>query len=116
MIPECARAGSILGYDFDPVHIPDVLYGWDDGEIDGNYIRVAQMIHVEDAIDRYDGPVLIVHGEADETVSVETGRAAAERYRNCTFVTIPGDSHCFDFHLDQMTEAVKEWLIRTILK
>ena len=51
MIPESARKGSLLGSEFDPDCVPDRLIGpahkW---ELSGNYIRVAQMIHVEDAI------------------------------------------------------------------
>lgn len=56
MIPENARNGSLLGQSFDPVHIPDTLVSWDGRELDGNYVRIAQTIHVEDEIDRYQGP------------------------------------------------------------
>ena len=68
MIPENARNGSLLGQSFDPVHIPDTLVSWDGRELDGNYVRVAQTIHVEDEIDRYQGPVCLIHGDADEAV------------------------------------------------
>ena len=71
---------------------------------------MAQTIHVEDAIDRFTGPVLIVHGDEDETVPVEYGIRAAERYRDCKLVLIPGDTHCYDFHLDLVVDAVKEWM------
>ena len=107
MIPEEACRGVFLGERFDPDHIPDLLPGFG---LKGNYLRVAQTIQVEAAIDRYDGPVLIVHGTADETVPVEHGAAAAKRYRNGELVLIPGDTHCYDFHLDQVTAAVRQWL------
>ena len=110
MIPEAARNGTLLGQDFDPDNIPDVLPAWGDRGLGGNYVRVAQTIHVEDAIDRYTGPVLIVHGDEDEAVPVEYGIRAAERYRNCKLVLIPGDTHCYDHHLDQVLDAVKEWM------
>ena len=71
MIPEGARKGTLLGQNFDPDHIPDILPAWGDRGLNGNYVRVAQTIHVEDAIDRYAGPVLIVHGDQDEAVPVE---------------------------------------------
>ena len=112
MIPEGARQGMLLGQPFDPVHVPDALTSWDGRVLDGNYVRVAQTIRVEEAIDRYAGPVLLVHGDADEAVPVEFGRQAAARYRHCTFVPIPGDTHCYDHHLDQAVSAVREWLIR----
>ena len=109
MIPEGCRRGELLGMAFDPDHVPDELTN---GEIvlGGNYARVAQTIRVEDAVDRYDGPVLIVHGDADETVPIQVGRSAAERYAHADFVPIPGDTHCYDQHLDQVVAAVKAWM------
>lgn len=110
MIPELARKGTLLGLDFDPEQIPDMLQAWGDRKLNGNYARVAQTIRVEEAIDRYTGPVLIVHGDKDEAVPVEYGIRAAERYRDCKLVLIPGDTHCYDYHLDQVLEAVTEWM------
>ena len=109
MIPEEAREGVLLGEHFDPDCIPAALLPWGLG---GNYVRVARTIHVEEAIDRYHGPVLIVHGECDETVPVAYAVRAAERYENAALVRIPGDTHCYDFHLDQVTGAVRRWLLR----
>ena len=110
MIPDGARNGTLLGQDFDPDHIPEVLSAWDGRVLNGNYVRIAQTIRVEEAIDRYDGPVLIVHGDQDEAVPVEYGIRAAERYKNGSLVLIPGDTHCYDHHLDQVLEAIKKWI------
>ena len=110
MIPEGARNGTLLGENFDPDHIPEALHAWDGRSLNGNYVRVAQTIHVEEAIDRYDGPVLIVHGDQDEAVPVEYAVKAAERYKNCELVLIPGDTHCYDDHLDRVLEAVRNWI------
>ena len=109
MIPAEAREGILLGERFDPDRIPETLAPWGLG---GNYVRVAQTIRVEPAIDRYQGPVLIVHGTGDETVPVEYAVRAAERYRRGELVLIPGDTHCYDFHLEQVTDAVRAWLLR----
>lgn len=110
MIPEIARKGELLGERFDPDHIPEKLHGWHDLDLDGNYARVAQTIHVEEAIDRYRGPVLIVHGDEDEAVPVEYGIRAAKRYADAKLVLIEGDDHCYDRHLDQVVTAVQDWL------
>ena len=110
MIPEIARQGELLGERFDPDHIPEVLHGWNGLELDGNYARVAQTIHVEEAIDRYPGPVLVVHGDEDEAVPVAYGVRAAQAYANGKLALIPGDDHCYNRHLDQVTAAVQEWL------
>ncbi len=111
MIPEAARKGEILGVTFDPARIPEVIrspHGW---ELDGNYVRVAQTLHVEEMIDRYTGPVLLIHGDADEAVPVEYARKAAGRYRNARLVILKGDTHCYDHHLPDAMEAIRQWMI-----
>jgi pimeloyl-ACP methyl ester carboxylesterase len=110
MIPEAARNGTLLGQDFDPDHIPEGLPAWGDRGLGGNYVRVAQTIHVEEAIDRYPGPVLVVHGDEDEAVPVAYGVRAAKAYANGKLALIPGDDHCYGRHLDQVVSAVQEWL------
>lgn len=110
MIPQAAREGTLLGQSFDPDHIPDTLPSWNNDILDGNYVRVAQTIHVEEAIDRYDGPVLVVHGDQDTAVPVRFGREAAKRYKHATLKIIPGDTHCYDRHLSMVTDSVTSWL------
>ncbi len=111
MIPEGARRGRLLGGSFDPLHIPDTLPVIKGLELDGNYIRTAQMIHVEENIDRYTGPVLIVHGEKDDVVPLQGSIDASKRYRDCQLATIPGDTHSFDLHQDQMADVIYRWLL-----
>ncbi|MBQ3705165.1 MAG: alpha/beta fold hydrolase [Clostridia bacterium] len=110
MIPEGARKGFLLGQSFDPDHIPETISGFGGMELKGNYVRVAQTVRVEEAIDRYDGPVLIIHGDEDEAVPVRYGIEASRRYRNAELVLIPGDDHCYTRHLDQVTEALRVWM------
>lgn len=111
MIPDLARKGTLLGTRFDPDHLPEELTVWDNHVLGNNYIRAAQTIHVEEAIDRYDGPVLVVQGDQDDPELMRSARDAAERYRNSRLVMIPGDTHCYDLHLDQMVAAVKDWIL-----
>ena len=44
---------------------------------------------------KYTGPVLIVHGDADRTVDLSYGRAAAENYQNARIEVLPGEDHGF---------------------
>ena len=110
MIPGDAREGSLLGKSFDPKHIPSKLVS-DWWELSGDYVRVAQTIHVEDEIARYEGPVLIIHGDADETVPFDYAEKAVKLYKNATLIPIHGDDHCFTKHLDEMAEALKNSFI-----
>ena len=112
LIPQAARDGNMLGKHFDPYQIPDRVPVIKGLELDGNYIRVAQTIHVEEAADRYQGPVLILHGDEDDTVPIVDSQKMAERYAVCELAVMQGETHHFDRHPDQMKELIRNWLIR----
>ena len=114
MIPEMARQGNLLGYSYDPEHIPEEIPSWNGKTLGGNYIRVAQTIRVEDAIDRYRGPVLLVHGDQDGAVPLQCSIDAAARCANAQLTVIKGDDHCYSFHLDQVAAAVGQWITARI--
>ncbi len=113
-ILDSARHGCLFGSSFDPDRIPEEIRSPDGWILGGNYLRVAQMIHVEDAIDRFNGPVLLVHGDEDETVPAQCSIDAAGQYRNARLHLVPGDTHCFDRHLDEAVDAVRAWMLEQI--
>ena len=110
MIPEIARQGELLGVPFDPDHIPAQIEAGKGLTLGENYSRVAQLIDVDLASARSSGPVLSVHGTADESVPYHYSEAVAAKYVNAKLVPIPGDTHCYDLHLDRVTEAVRTFL------
>lgn len=112
LIPEGARKGSLLGFRFDPVNVPDRIPIYPGVELEGNYIRTAQALHAEDAMDRFEGPVLILHGNEDDTVPPEDSVKAAERYRNAKLVIMKDETHHFDRHPDEMQEIIRGWLAK----
>ena len=112
MIPECARTGEMLGHSFDPAHIPDEFPVIKGLTLNGEYLRVAQSIHVEDAIDRFPGPVLLIHGDEDDTVPVGDSEKAAARYRQAKLEIIHGETHHFDVHPKEMKRIIRNWLTR----
>ena len=110
MIPRCAREGSILGFRFDPMHVPDEIRVIKELTLGGNYIRVAQTIHPEEAMERFAGPVLLLHGDQDDTVPVQDSMEASRRYKNCRLEVIPGETHHFDRCPQMMKETIRTWL------
>jgi len=112
MIPRGARDGCLLGKYFDPVHVPDSMEVIKGLTLDGEYIRVAQTVHVEEALERFKGPVLILHGDEDDTVPVEDSVKAAERYRHCELEIILGETHHFDRRPDEMARLIRAFCER----
>ena len=110
MIPETARRGEVLGTIFEPEKIPEKLAAGKGLCLGGTYLRTAQMVEVEPSIRRFKKPVLLVHGSADLAVPVDCSVRAAEMYPDARLVIIPEDTHCYDFHLDQVVEAVRAFL------
>ena len=107
MIPDTARNGCILRSSYDPLHVPETIVSADGWEISANYVRTARTIHVEDEIERYKGPVLIVQGEADDVVPSAYARKAKELYSNAELVMIPDADHCYAGHMEELAEAIK---------
>ena len=110
MIPDDARRGSVLGITFDPDHVPDVLEMEDGRKLGGTHVRVSQMICVEPAIDAFKKSVLIIHGDEDETVPLQVSVDAAKRYQDARLVVIHGDDHCYNYHLDQVVDEIKNYM------
>lgn len=104
-----ARKGEFLGCCFDPDKIPAEV-SHKDFRVNGNYLRVAQMLPVPEALKMYKKPVLVIHGDADDAVPVSYGEYVAREYENATLKIIPGDTHCYDYHLDQVIEAILAFL------
>ena len=114
-IPYDAKLGNVLGSVFDPQRIPEEIIN-PEWTLKGNYFRVAQTIDVDSAIDKYTGPVLIVHGDQDEAIPVLFSIEAAKRYKNADLVIIKGDTHCYDFHLDEVVSSIRTWMLKQLEK
>jgi pimeloyl-ACP methyl ester carboxylesterase len=71
---------------------------------------VAQTIRVEDAVNRYRGPVLILQGDEDDVVTAESVRNMAKRYTDCRMALIAGETHHFDRKPDEMQRIIREWM------
>ena len=46
------------------------------------------------------------------TIPVKASIEYAGRFRDAELAVIPGDSHCYDYHLDEAVAAVRDWLER----
>ena len=110
VVPRCAREGNMLGRSFDPLHLPDEIPLFEGQTLSGNYLRFAQMLHPEEAIDRFPGPVLILHGNEDDMVPLQDSIDAAKHYRNAKLEIMHGETHHFNRYPEQMKDIIRSWL------
>ena len=112
MLPRWAREGSVLGYAFDPDRLPDSIPAINGLTLDGNYLRVLQTIYTEDAVDRYRGPVLILHGDEDDTLPLGDSREMAARYADCELAVMHGETHHFDRCQEEMQDLIRDFMMK----
>ncbi|MBR6094897.1 MAG: alpha/beta hydrolase [Lachnospiraceae bacterium] len=103
-----AREGVILGNRFDADHVPEEFVAKEGWILDKSYIECARNTDLESAIAANKKPVIIVTGTADATVDAELVKKDAKGFADCTLELIEGDSHCFDYHLEDAVEAIRK--------
>jgi len=93
-IPDDARKGQMLMAKFDPQNIPAVFKcGF--MKLGRCYVTDVNEMDAFREIAAYEGPVLILHGTADDAVNVSYSKKAAEVYKNVRLELIEGAGHGF---------------------
>ena len=109
VIRDACREGTLFGTKLDIDALPDTIDM--DGRVYGaDYFRAGKCLPVEACVDAFTKPVLIVHGDADEAVPYHYAMDLLERYHDAKLVTLPGDTHCYDLHLDMAQAACAEFM------
>jgi uncharacterized protein len=83
--------------------------------------RVRYLIGIGTPLDKYDfeflqacrKPLLLVHGQQDEYGNVERVKQMAaelEKHTQVRLVVIPGADHFFENRLDELKQAITEWI------
>ncbi len=93
-IPDDARKGQMLMAKFDPNNVPE--------KIKCGFMKLGRC-YVSDVIEMdafkeiaaYEGPVLILHGTADDAVDCSNSKKAVEVYKNARLELIEGAGHGF---------------------
>ena len=116
-IPDDARRGSMQILRFDPDNIPEFLEAGN-LKLSGEYAKCMLDVDAVNEVTKYDGKVLIVHGDADAVVPYHYAEDAFAAYckrrggeKDVKLVRIPGAPHGFtgdDF--EKACEAVLSFL------
>lgn len=111
-IPDDARAGKMLGFQFDPNNMPDILSKFP-MKIGMQYASSMMPIDAIQEIRNYRGRVLLVHGTDDNVVNISYARKAQQAYgmERCYLLELEGAGHGFKGEADKIAiGAVKEFL------
>ena len=87
--------------------------------------RVARLISIGTPVDKYDfsfladcrKPILFVHGDQDEFGNLNDLRtlvAELEQHTPAQLNVIPNSGHFFEGHLDELKNAITEWVRREL--
>ena len=113
-IPDDARSGQMMFFQFDPQHVPDTVSAMRGRlTIGRELIETAQGLDAMEAIRTYRGPVLIVHGTADRIVNYTYAERAKAAYGdNARLLLVDGADHGFKRAEDAIAkDALRRFVI-----
>ncbi len=123
-IPDDARSGKMLGFEFDPENIPERI-PWNLMKMGRCYPACVIDKDPYELLAGYSGPTLIVHGTDDKIVNVEYSKKMMERYiadrkkaagsdapiRDLDLVLIEGAGHGYNHEQDEVClAAIQEFI------
>ncbi len=86
--------------------------------------RVKRLISIGTPVEKYRDyeflydvkkPILFVHGDKDEFCSVENLRSLTDKIPHAEVIIFENCGHFFDEHLNELREAVSEWVKREMI-
>ena len=93
-IPDDARKGQMLMAKFDPQNIPE-KFKCGFMKLGRRYVTDVIEMDAFQEIAAYEGPVLILHGTADDAVDCANSKKAVQVYKNARLELIEGAGHGF---------------------
>jgi uncharacterized protein len=110
-IPESARAGNMMGVQFDPQNPPAsiTIFGLPIGR---KYILTAQKLKSNSVPARFTGPVNLIHGLEDEALPSEGAKRYVKNFRHGELHLLPGQDHNFFSDPDEPAELASTFLAK----
>lgn len=109
-IPDDARAGSMRAAKFDPDNIPEE-FQCGPMRLGRCYPEAVNKLDAIEEVAKYKGPVLLIHGTADDVVSIEYSKKAHEAFENSELVIVEGGPHGFEPEHDVVAiEAIRNFI------
>ena len=109
-----AIRGNTMGRQYDPFDPGEYVELWGGKKLGANYIRTAFSLPIYETAAKYQGPALIVHGNADRVVPYTYGERFHQIWPKSELVIQEYYDHGFSQNIYRTTELVSDYLIRML--
>jgi alpha/beta superfamily hydrolase/peroxiredoxin len=107
-----AIRGNTMGKQYDPFDPGEYVELWGGLKLGGQYIRTAFNLPIYETAAKYQGPALIIHGNADRVVPYTYGKRFHEIWPKSELVIQEYFDHGFSQNLYRTTDIVSDFLIK----
>ena len=114
VLREDAIRGSTFGATYDPLDPPAFVELWGGKKLGGSYIKTAFSLPIYETAARYQGPALIIHGNADRVVPYTYGERFHEIWPGSEYVMQEYFDHGFSQNVYRTTDIVSHFLIEKL--
>ena len=109
-----AIRGSTMGKTYDPFDPGEYVELWGGRKLGANYIRTAFSLPIYETAAKYQGPALIIHGNADRVVPYTYGERFHQTWPGSQLVIQEYFDHGFTQNIYRTTDIVAQYLINTL--
>jgi alpha/beta superfamily hydrolase/peroxiredoxin len=107
-----AIRGNTMGKSYDPFDPGEYVELWGGKKLGGQYIRTAFSLPIYETAAHYQGPALIIHGNADRVVPYTYGERYHEIWPKSELVIQEYYDHGFSQDIYRTTDIVSDYLIK----
>ena len=109
-----AIRGSTMGKQYDPFDPGEYVELWGGLKLGGQYIRTAFSLPIYETAAKYQGPALIIRGNADRVVPYTYGERFHQIWPKSELVIQEYFDHGFSQNIYRTTDIVSEYLIKQL--
>ena len=114
VLREDAIRGNTMGKQYDPFDPGEYVELWGGLKLGGNYIRTAFSLPIYETAAKYQGPALIIHGNADRVVPYTYGERFHQIWPKSELVIQEYYDHGFSQNIYLSTDIVSQYLIKEL--
>ena len=109
-----AIRGSVFGKQFNPLDPPEFVELWPGQKLGAKYIKAAFSLPIYETAAHYQGPALIIHGNADRVVPYTYGERYHHLWKGSEYVLQEYFDHGFGQNVYRTTDYASDFLIRAL--